>query len=124
MSLYPSSRPEEQPSLGELIHSLFQEVSDLIRQHIELGKTELKEDASLWRETAIFFYGGTLLAQTGIIFIAVACMFALAKVLPYWGSALILAAVFLIVAATLFLVGKHTLTSHHEKQPDRNQQHS
>jgi uncharacterized membrane protein YqjE len=54
MSLYPLYRPEEQPSLTGLVRQLLNNVSELIQQHIELTKTEIKLEAQRLSKAALF----------------------------------------------------------------------
>jgi uncharacterized membrane protein YqjE len=105
MSVYPT--PNE--SFGELLRNLMQEFSTLIRQHIELGKTELKEDATHWSQTAALFVGAALFAQIGILFVGIALMFVLFVLMPAWLASFMIAVLFFAAAGGLAWKGRQQI---------------
>jgi Putative Actinobacterial Holin-X, holin superfamily III len=95
--------------LPVLIRSIGSDVSLLVRQQADLARLELKEKAA---EKAA---GGGLLLAAGILalfvlgFVGFAGAAALDLVLPAWAAFLIVAAVYLIVAAIAGLAGRQAM---------------
>jgi len=77
-------------SLGELFADLARESSTLLRQEVQLAKTELTQNASrLGRDAASIAVGG-LIAYAGLLAILAAIIIGLAAAgLPWWVSALL-----------------------------------
>ncbi len=89
-------------SLGELFAELSRESSTLVRQEIELAKTELSQKAtSLSKDVAYMALGGAV-AYVGVIVLAFAVVYLLAEFLPIWLAALIVGIV--VAAIGYFLV--------------------
>ena len=100
-----ASQKTEAPSLGSLVKELPDRVTRLVKTEIQLAKLEL---TTKLKAAGI---GAGLLAAAAffaLVFFAVlvsAAVMGLAEVLPGWAAALIVAAVFLILAAVLALLG-------------------
>jgi fatty acid desaturase len=77
-------------SLGELFADLARESSTLLRQEVQLAKTELSQKASaLGRDVASIAVGG-LVAYAGLLAIIAAVIIGLAAAgLPWWAAALL-----------------------------------
>jgi len=77
-------------SLGELFADLARESSTLLRQEVQLAKTELGQNVSrLGRDAASIAVGG-LLAYAGLLAILAAIIIGLAAAgLPWWVAALL-----------------------------------
>ena len=85
-------------SIGEVLSDLFNDGSELIRQEIELAKTEMRENISSMTRDSIGIVVGGAMAMVGLLALVAAAILALGLVLPYWASAL-------IVGGTLMLIG-------------------
>jgi hypothetical protein len=81
---------KDERSLGELFADLARESSTLLRQEVQLAKTELSQKASaLGRDVASIAVGG-LVAYAGLLAIVAALIIGLAAAgLPWWVSALL-----------------------------------
>jgi len=89
-------------SLGELLKSLSSDSSHLVQQEIALAKTELKESAAKAGRAAGKLGVAALLALPGILAITAALIIGLGILIhSYWGSALIVGAVILVVAGVM-----------------------
>lgn len=99
-------RNEEQHSLGTLFSDLTQNVSVLVRQEIELAKTELKESASNAGQGAGMFAGAGIAAHFVLLFLSLAAWVGVAQWLGYGWAALIIAAIWVIIAGILAAVGR------------------
>jgi hypothetical protein len=99
------------PTLGALVATITEELSQLVRGEIELAKAEMKRSA---RNGAV---GGGLLAAAAAVLVMVGLLATWAAVyglaagtgLPLWASFLIVAAVYLLVAVILGLAGVMSL---------------
>lgn len=97
---------EEQTTLGGLFSDLTQNVSVLVRQEVELAKTELKESAASAGKGAGMYAGAGIAAHFVLMFLSLAAVFGLATLIGYGWSALIVAGVWAIIAAILAMVAK------------------
>jgi hypothetical protein len=96
-------------SLPELLRELSLETTTLVRQEIDLAKTELGDKAKSIGAGAGLFGGAAVLAL-GAFFAITACIIAaLALALPIWAAALIVGVVYGIVALIVFMAGKKKL---------------
>lgn len=102
-------REENTDSLGNLFSDLTQNVSVLVRQEVELAKTELKESASAAGKGAGMYAGAGIAGHFVLLFLSLAAMFGLANWLGYGWSALIVAVVWAIIAGILAVVAKKKL---------------
>jgi uncharacterized membrane protein YqjE len=69
MSLYPFPREPHAQSVPDLLRQLFAEFTELVQQHIELTKTEAKEEGKRLSKAALFGLIGLVLLQTGLVFL-------------------------------------------------------
>ena len=93
-------------SLGELFADLARESSTLLRQEVQLAKTELSQKVSgLSRDMASVAIGG-LVAYAGLLAILAALIIGLATAgLPWWVAALLVGANLGVVAAFYESIG-------------------
>ncbi len=93
----------EEPSLGELFASLARDTSTLVRQEVELARTEMTHKATVIGKEAGYVAAGGFVAYLGAIVLAFALVYLLAELgLPLWASALIVGAI--IAGIGYFLV--------------------
>ncbi|PRB72807.1 phage holin family protein [Arthrobacter sp. MYb213] len=100
------SRNEEQHTLGALFSDLTQNVSVLVRQEIELAKTELKESASKGGQGAGMLAGAGIAAHFVLLFLSLAAWVGVAQWLGYGWSALIIAVIWALIAGILSVLGR------------------
>src|SRR3954464_7637558 len=81
------SRPER--SLGEIFSDVTQDLSTLIRQEMELAKTELKEEVSKAGKGAGLLGGAGLAGWFTLLFLSITVFYALDEFMPDWLAALI-----------------------------------
>ncbi len=97
----------DERSLGELFAELSQESSLLVRQEIELAKTEISQKATAAsRDIARIALGGAI-AYVGVIVLAFAVVFLLAEFLSAWLAALIVG---IVVAAVGYFLAQSGLS--------------
>ncbi len=97
-------RPRDDRSLGELFADLSRETTTLVRQEVELAKTEMTQKASRVLKNVGFLAIGGAVAYAGFLAIIAAVIILLAAILPWWLSALLVGIV--IAAIGGFLIWK------------------
>jgi xanthine/uracil permease len=89
-------------SLGELFAELARETSTLVRQEVELAKTEMTQKASRVGKSVGMLAVGGAIAYAGLLAILAAIIIGLAALgVPWWLSALLVG---LVVAAVGYLL--------------------
>ncbi len=91
-------------SIGELFSELSQETATLVRQEVQLAKTEMTQKASRVGKDVGFLAAGGAVAYAGLLAIIAGVIFLLALVIPLWLSALLVGIA--VAAAGYFLVRK------------------
>jgi Flp pilus assembly protein TadB len=91
-------------SLGELFSELSQETTTLIRQEVNLAKTEMSQKASRVGKDVGFLAAGGAVAYAGLLAIVAGVIALLGLVIPLWLSALLVGLV--VAAIGYFLVRK------------------
>ncbi len=89
-------------SLGELFSELSQETTTLIRQEVNLAKTEMSQKASRVGKDVGFMAAGGAVAYAGLLAIVAGVIALLGLVIPLWLSALLVGLV--VAVAGYFLV--------------------
>lgn len=97
------------PSIGELVSTLSEKFSTLIRDEIRLAKTEMAEKAKNAGIGIGLFAGAGVLAfwATGVLIATI--ILGIAEALPAWLAALIVFVAILLVAALMVVIGKRSL---------------
>lgn len=107
-----------QPTVGELLATMTTQVSTLIKDEIELVKTQLAEKGKLLGVGVGLFVGAALFGFLALLVLITTAILALALVLPAWAAALIIAVVLLLVAGALAFIGKKQLDAGNQINPD------
>lgn len=95
-----------------LLRAIRDDMSLLARQQLELGKQEFKEIASEKAAGAGLLTAAAILGLFMLGFLAFAGAEALDITLPRWAAFLIVAGVFLVLAAIALFAGRQALASH------------
>ena len=101
-------RNEEQ-SLGELFASLARDTGTLVRQEVELARTEMTQKATRAARQGAYIGICGAVAYVGLIVLAFAIVYLLGEWLPLWAAALIVALVFAGIGYALIQKGITTL---------------
>jgi hypothetical protein len=96
-------------SVGELLSDISRDFSTLMRQEVELAKAEIKTEAAKAGKGAGMLGGAGFAGYMVLLFLSFALWWGLANVMDEGVAALIVAAVWLIIAAVLFVTGRSTL---------------
>jgi len=107
----PADRPDEvaETSIGEMIGNISNHLSQLFRQEVELAKAELRQEASKAGKAAGMLGGAGLAGYMVIVLLSFALVFALSNVMDPGWAALIVAAIWAIIAAVLYANGRKKL---------------
>jgi hypothetical protein len=108
--------PDE--SLGELVSHLTTDLSKLTRQELALAKAEMQAEAKKAGKGAGMYGGAAFAGWMLALFVSLTAMWALADVMHIAWAALIVAAVWAVVAAILLAVGRKAMREVNPK-PDQ-----
>ncbi|MEU8223611.1 phage holin family protein [Kribbella sp. NPDC048915] len=96
----------EQPAIGALVSQATSDLSQLVRDEVQLAKAELKEKGKEAGVGAGLFGGAGAIALYGLGVLIAAAVLGLATALPAWLSALIVAVLLFAIAGIAALLGK------------------
>jgi Putative Actinobacterial Holin-X, holin superfamily III len=96
-------------SVGELISNVTRDLSTLMRQEFELATAELKQEVVKSGKAAGRLGGAGFAGYMVLLFLSVALWAALANVMHPGRAALIVAALWAIIAAVLYATGRKQL---------------
>ena len=105
-------------SLGELVGAISRDLSTLMRQEIELAKAELKQEATKTGKGAGMLAGSGFAGYMVLLFASTAAWWGLSNLMDQGWAALIVTAVWALVGAVLFVIGRGQLRAVHPK-PER-----
>ena len=97
---------EDGRSLGEVMGDLTRNVSTLLQQEVALAKAELRESSSRAGKGIGLFVGAAVAGVLFLVFLSVSAWWGLGQFIGNEWSALIVAAVWVIIAIILTLAGK------------------
>lgn len=105
----PVRRRREEESLGELLSEAAADAQRLFRQEVELAKAEMREEAAKAGKAAGMYGGAGFAGYMLALFLSLAAAFGLANVMDAGWGALIVAGVWGLIGAVLYLVGRSTM---------------
>ena len=91
--------------ISAVLHDIIGNVQDIVHSEIRLAKTEVTEEFAKLRAGGVLLGAGLLLAAFSVLFLLLACVFALSLVMPAWAAALVIGASVGVVAAVCVGVG-------------------
>jgi len=86
-------------SIPEILHDVLANIQDIVRAEVRLAKAELGDEISRARSGGLLIGVGAVAAIFSALFLLLACVYALSRVMPNWAAALIVAAVVGVAAA-------------------------
>lgn len=100
-----------EPTVGQLVANASRELSGLVRSELQLAQAELKASASAAGKGAGMFGGAAVLGLLAIILLSIAAAYGVAALGLHPALAfVIVAVVYLLIAAVLALIGKKQLS--------------
>jgi uncharacterized membrane protein YqjE len=116
---HPREASADEASISELVQQLSEQTSRLARQEVELAKAEMTTKGRRLGIGAGAFGGAGLVALFGLGALTAAVILLLATAMTAWLAASIVAAVYLVIAGILALVGKSRVQSATPPLPER-----
>jgi Putative Actinobacterial Holin-X, holin superfamily III len=92
--------------IGDLAKQLSEQVSRLVREELRLAELEMARKGKRLGLAAGMFGGGGAVALYGVAAIVAAAILGLARVVPAWGSALIVGGVLFAISGVLAVLGR------------------
>jgi hypothetical protein len=99
----------ERESIGELLSDITTDLSTLLRQEVELAKAEVKQSATRAGRGAGMLAGAGVAGHFVLLFISIALWWGIGDATGHGWSALIVAAVWAVIAAILAVTGRGEL---------------
>jgi Putative Actinobacterial Holin-X, holin superfamily III len=110
-----SSRPDvADASVGELFGHVTRDFSTLLRQELDLAKAEVKQEAVKTGKAARALGAAGFAGYMVLLFLSIALWWALANAVDPGWAALIVAVVWAVIGAVLYVAGRQRL---HEIRP-------
>jgi len=109
--------PEER-SISHVLQDIIGNVQEIVRSEVRLAKTEIREQVAEAKSATLLLGAGTVAAIFAVLFLLLVIVYALARVMPNWAAALIVAAVLAVVAIVTLTAGLKRL-KHTQLQPVR-----
>ncbi|MFD3808705.1 phage holin family protein [Streptomyces sp. NPDC058611] len=103
----PSAATE--PSIGDLIGEIGQDLSQLVRDEIELAKAEIKQESAKAGKAVGMLGGAGYAGHLVLLFGSLTVVFALANVMDAAWAALIVTALWGVVGGVLYVTGRKRL---------------
>ncbi|MDQ0574040.1 phage holin family protein [Agromyces albus] len=107
----PSEQQAANTSLGDLIAEVSSDVSTLMRQEVELAKAEIRQTAIRAGKGAGMYGAAGVAGLLTALFLSIAVWWGLGYLIGNAWSAVVVAAIWAIVAVVLALVGKREFDS-------------
>ncbi|GAA1880722.1 phage holin family protein [Pseudonocardia ailaonensis] len=115
---HAADREPDTASVGDLVGNVTRNLSTLMRQELALARAEIKQEASKTGKAAGAFGGAGFAAWFVVLFLSLALWAGLSNLMDPGWAALIVGALWAIVAAVLFMSGRSTFRKVHPK-PER-----
>jgi hypothetical protein len=103
--------PRQDKSLTALLSDLASETTTLVRKEVELAKAEMSQKVGEAVTGVVALAGGALVAFAGLIYLLLAAVYGLTRVIPDWAAALAVGGGVLIVGLIMVLLGKSKLSA-------------
>ncbi|MFF5881931.1 phage holin family protein [Streptomyces sp. NPDC012589] len=97
---------QRDPSVGQLLSAVTSDLQTLFRKEVELAKAEVKQEASTAGKAAGMYGGAGFAGYMVLLFLSLAAVLGLSNVMDGGWAALIVTAVWAVVAGVLFLMGR------------------
>jgi hypothetical protein len=103
--------PDSRASVGEIFSEVAEDLSTLMRQEVELAKAELRQSATRAGKGAGLLAGAGVSGHMVLLFASVAAWWGLGDATGHGWSALTVAAIWLMIAAILGLMGRREISA-------------
>jgi len=103
--------PDSRATVGELFSEVAEDLSTLMRQEVELAKAELRQSATRAGKGAGLLAGAGVSGHMVLLFASVAAWWGIGDATGHGWSALIVAAIWLVIGAVLGLMGRREISA-------------
>jgi uncharacterized membrane protein YqjE len=117
----PPGHPNDDRSLGQIVGDISSNFSTLVRQEIDLAKTELRQEASTAGKGVGMLAGAALTGLLMLIFASWALVWLLDNWMPVELAALIVALLWAVVTGVLASMGRKKLQEANPQLPQTQQ---
>jgi hypothetical protein len=101
-----ASPPGERASIGDMLTDISADLTTLMRQEVELAKAEIQQSAKRAGKGAGMFAGAGVAGHMTLLFISIAAWWSIGDNTGHGWSALIIAALWGVIAAVLAVTGR------------------
>jgi hypothetical protein len=106
----PAVYATAEPTLGELVAELSEDMSKLVRNEIKLAKVETMETVSTASRNVALMAGGGLLAYAGLIVLLIGLAILVGQAInSYWLAALLVGVIVIGIGGVLLSIGRSGL---------------
>src|ERR671916_500683 len=105
--------------IGELLKQLSEETTTLVRQELDLAKAEVAQKGQQAGKGAGMFGGAGIVGFLALAALTAALIMAIDKATANWVAALIVAAVYAVIAGVLALQGRNKIQEAGPPVPDQ-----
>jgi uncharacterized membrane protein YqjE len=92
-------------TISTVLQDTLANVQDIVGAEVRLAKTELREELAKAQSAGLLLGIGAVAAIFSILFLLLASLYAMSRVLPQWAAALIVAIVVAVVAGVTLAAG-------------------
>jgi hypothetical protein len=118
---HPTTNAPDERSLGQIVSDVSTDLTTLLRQEMELAKTELKQEFTKAGAGAGMLGGAGFSGYFVLLFLSVALTLLLDNWLPSEVAALLTALLWAVIAAVLAIVGRKKLQESNPQLPKTQQ---
>ncbi|MEU6726890.1 phage holin family protein [Nonomuraea wenchangensis] len=101
-------QPEE-PTIGQLVGEIGEDISKLFRQEVALAKAEIRQEATKAGKAAGLLGGAGFAASMTALLLTLAVMFGLGNVMDLGWAAFIVAVIWAIAAGVMYTTGRNRM---------------
>ena len=114
----PASRDVSNASVGDLIGEVTRDMSTLIRQELALAKAEVRQEATKAAKAGGMLGAAGFAGYMVLLFASIALWWGLSNVMDQGWAALIVTAIWAVIGAVLFAIGRNRMREVNPK-PER-----
>ncbi len=92
-------KPESDKPIGELVRELYQDFTTMIDRQIALAKHEAAAAVRSAGQGAAVLAVGGIVGLVGFVYLMLAAVFALSRVMPGWAAALLVGGILTVIGA-------------------------
>jgi len=100
---------DEDASIGDLISRLSEQAGGLIRDEVQLAKTEMSQNAKRAGKGIGLLAAGAALGYAGLLAAIATCIILLALVVKLWIAALVITGIVIAAALLLVMLGRNAM---------------